>query len=186
MLDFIEELKEARLFRGRETLKGKTAEELARVFYLMIMMIEILRDEDKSWVEDYINNTMADSEFTSMRSNSTDLHNIIAVLHNQDKYSDKIIINARISPPLLQIKRYFRDIINNRKQHGVDRSFFKSLEDFLKINDSTLKNIRRTVGDWNLSSTTEKRTVRYDIKNMIKTTNQQNDLLLHFMDKLRG
>lgn len=186
MLNFFEELKEARLFRGRETLKGKTADELGKVLYLMFMMIEILRAEDKLWAIEYVTNTMADEQFTSMRSNSTDMHNLIAILSNQNKYEGRITTNYKISPPLLQIKRYFRDILNDRKLRGVDRSFFKSLEDFLQISNGEFKNVRRTVADWNLASDTEKHTVRYAIKNLIRPTNQQNDLLIHFFDKLRG
>lgn len=184
MLEFIDELNEARLFRGRDTLKGKSAEELARVVYLMFMMVEILRQKDSVWLREYVSNTMADEQFTSMRSNSTDLHNLIAVLHNQDKFQDKIIVDGKISPPILAIKRYFREILAKTKYPSQDRAFFKSLEDYLKITNSSYKNIRRTVGDWSTSSATEHRTVMTDIKNLLKPTNQQNDLVLRFMDKL--
>lgn len=184
MLEFIEEIKEARMFRSRETLNGKTAEELGQLLYIMFLMVEIMRNEQTKWTKDYIDNTMADEQFTSMRSNSTDLHNIIAVLANQDKFSTKIASNTKISPPLLQIKRYFRDIINDRKSQGNDRAFFKNLEDFLKIKNSTLKHLRRTVADWTQSSTTEKHTVKVELKNIVKPTNYQNDLVIKFIDKL--
>lgn len=184
MFEFFDELNEARLFRGRETLQGKSADDLAKVLYLMFMMVEILRHEDSSWLRDYISNTMGDEYFRSMRSSSSDLHNIIAVLSNQDKFSDKIKTNGKISPPLLTIKRYFREILNKIKYPSQDRAFFKSLEDYLKISESKYKNIRRIVGDWESASKTEKNTVMYEIKNLIKPTNQQNDLVLRFIGKL--
>lgn len=184
MFDFLDELNEARLFRGRETLSGKTAEDLAKVLYLMFMMVEILRHEDSSWLRDYISNTMNDEYFKYMSASSSDLHNIIAVLSNQDKFSDKIKTDGKISPPILTIKRYFREILNKTKYPGQDRAFFKSLEDYLKISNSNYKNIRRTVGDWESSSKNEQNTVMYEIKNLIKPTNHQNDLVLRFIDKL--
>lgn len=186
MLEFIEELTEAKMFRGRETLSGKTADDIAEVVYAMFLIVEILRTEDSGWLKDYITNTMADEQFKSMRSSSSDLHNLIAVLSNQDKFDSKIKVNPKISPPLLQIKRYFRDILNDRKLASVDRAFFKSLEDFLKIKNSDLKHFRRTVTDWQYASTTEKRGIRLGIKNFLTPTNHQNDLLIKFFDKLRG
>jgi signal transduction histidine kinase len=77
-----------------------------------------------------------------------------------------------------------RDIDSGLKQQGVDRAFFKTLEEFLKISDSNLKEIRRAVADWRDAGATEKSTIRYKIKNLLHMTNQQNDLLIQFRTKL--
>jgi hypothetical protein len=106
------------------------------------------------------------------------------VLNNQNDYADRIIVNAAISVPTLQIRRYLRDIENDRKQIGIDRAFLKKLDDFFKISDSSLKEIRRVAADWNYASPTEKGTIRRQIKNALQSTNHQNDLLIHFRTKL--
>lgn len=185
-LEFLQELTEARLYRSRDTLKGKTAEELARATFLMIMMVEILRAEEPTWIKNYIVSTRWNEDFKAMLMQASDLHNLIAILHNQDKFEDKITVDKTISPPIFMLKTYFRNIENSRKDHGWDRSFFKKLEEFLKIKDGSLREVRRAVADWQLNSDTEKRTVRHQIKNLLLPTNQQNDLLLYFKDKLHG
>jgi FAD/FMN-containing dehydrogenase len=181
---FLDELTEAKMYRGRDTLSGKTADDLAKVAYLMIMMLEILRTEDKEFTKSYVRNTMWAENFTAMRSNASDLHNILAVLANQDKFQDKIKVNHNISVPVLQLRRYLRDIEGNRKELSLDRSLFKSLEGFLKISDSACKEVRRTVGDWHSAGDTEKSTIRHQIKNLLQPSNQQNDLLTQFRTHL--
>lgn len=184
-LEFIQELAEARMYRGRDTLNGKTAEELGRVAFLMIMMVEILRWEDRDFAKSYSRKTMWYENFTAFRLQSTDLHNLLTVLNNQEDYSDKIKVNRNIAVPVLQIRRYLRDIESDIRQKGVDRSFFKKLEEYFKISDSACREVRRAVADWDDNSETEKHTVRYQIKNLLYMKNQQNDLLLHFISKLR-
>jgi hypothetical protein len=183
-LPFLQELTEARMYRGSSTLQGKTADELAKVVFLMFMMLEILRKEDAGFAKKYAKQTLWHEKFSTMRTNASDLHNLLSVLSNQQDFSSKIATNANINVPALQIRRYLRDIDSGLKQQGVDRAFFKTLEEFLKISDSNLKEIRRAVADWRDAGATEKSTIRYKIKNLLHMTNQQNDLLIQFRTKL--
>ena len=186
MFEFFEELKEARMYRGTDTLQGKSAEELAKITYMMIMMLEILRTEDSEYVRKYVDNTIGYENFTHMRSNATDLHNLITVLNNQDNYSGRIKPNFNISVPVLQLRRYMRDISAGHKDRGLDRTLFMKLETFLKISDSQAKQIRRFVGDWNQTSEGEKNTIRKQIKNFLQNYGQQNDLLIQFKHKIHS
>jgi hypothetical protein len=181
---FLQELTEARMYRNTTTLSGKKATELAKVAFLMFMMLEILRHEDKSFAKRYSLDSMWYDNFASLKSSSTDLHNVLSVLANQSKYADKITTNLSIAVPILQIRKYLRDIENDRKDKGWDRAFFKTLSEFLKITDSDLKEMRIWVGDWLQASATEKRKLRLQIKNLLQATNHQNDLLIHFRTKL--
>jgi hypothetical protein len=181
---FLQELTEARMYRNTTTLSGKKATELAKVAFLMFMMLEILRHEDKSFAKRYSLDSMWYDNFASLKSSSTDLHNVLSVLANQSKYADKITTNLSIAVPILQIRKYLRDIENDRKDKGWDRAFFKTLSEFLKITDSDLKEMRIWVGDWLQASATEKRKLRLQIKNLLQATNHQNDLLVHFRTKL--
>jgi hypothetical protein len=186
MLDFIQELNEARLYRGASTLEGRSAEELAKITYMMIMMLEILRTEDPTFVKKYVEDTLGYENFESMRSTATDLHNLLAVLNKQDKYADRIRVNHNISVPVLQLKRYLRDITANQKDRGLDRTLFMKLENFFKISDSQVKQTRRFVGDWADVSPNEKATVRKQIKNFLQAYGQQNDLLIQFKRTIHG
>jgi hypothetical protein len=181
---FLQELTEARMYRNTTTLSGKKATELAKVAFLMFMMLEILRHEDNSFAKRYSLDSMWYDNFASLKSSSTDLHNVLAVLANQSKYADKITTDLNIAVPILQIRKYLRDIENDRKDKGWDRAFFKTLSEFLKIRDADLKEMRIWVGDWLQASATEKRKLRLQIKNLLQATNHQNDLLIHFRTKL--
>jgi hypothetical protein len=181
---FLQELTEARMYRNTTTLSGKKAKELAKVAFLMFMMLEILRYEDKSFAKRYSLDSMWYDNFASLKSSSTDLHNVLSVLANQSKYADKITTDFTIAVPILQIRKYLRDIENDRKDRGWDRAFFKTLSEFLKITDADLKEMRIWVGDWLQASATEKRKLRLQIKNLLQATNHQNDLLIHFRTKL--
>jgi hypothetical protein len=181
---FLQELTEARMYRNTTTLSGKKATELAKVAFLMFMMLEILRHEDKSFAKRYSLDSMWYDNFASLKSSSTDLHNVLSVLGNQSKYADKITTDLSIAVPILQIRKYLRDIENDRKDRGWDRAFFKTLSEFLKITDADLKEMRIWVGDWLQASATEKRKLRLQIKNLLQATNHQNDLLVHFRTKL--
>jgi hypothetical protein len=183
-LPFLQELVEARMYRNTSTLSGKTASELANVAYLMFMMLEILRYEENSFAKRYSIETMWYDNFSSMKSSASDLHNVLAILSNQGDYKDKIKVDAGISVPNLQIRKYLRDIENDRKEKGWDRAFFKTLGEFLKITSSDLKQMRMYVADWTANSITEKRKIKLAIKNALQATNHQNDLLVHFRTKL--
>jgi hypothetical protein len=63
---------------------------------------------------------------------------------------------------------------------------FIKLEDFFKISDSTIKQIRRFVGDWHDVSNNEKANVRKQIKNILQVYGQQNDLLIQFKHTIHG
>lgn len=183
-LPFLQELVEARLYRNTTTLNGKTAAELAKVAYLMFMMLEILRHEDNSFAKRYSLETMWYNNFASMKSTASDLHNVLAILSNQTNYKNKIKVDANISVPNLQIRKYLRDIENDRKEKGWDRAFFKTLGEFLKITSSDLKQMRMYVADWTANSITEKRKIKLAIKNALQATKHQNDLLIQFRTKL--
>lgn len=180
MLEFLQEMNEARLFQNRDTLDGKSTRELADTCYLMILILEILRTEDAGYAKSYANKTMLYNDFDKMRSNASDLHNIISILANQQDYEPKLSTDMTISLPLFAVKRYLRDIVEQRKDPTQDRQFFLKLETQLKISNSTLKNIRRSVGDWRTAEATERRSTETNIRTEFNKLSWQNDIFLHF------
>ena len=184
MFDFIQEISEARLYRNGETLKGKTAEDIAKITFLTIMMLEILRTVDGSYTKKYAADTLPFQNFTAMRPSATDLHNLLSVLAEQDKYAGKIAVNHEISVPELQIRRWLRDIENGKKDVSLDRQLFLKLETYFRIKDSTLRNIRRDVADWSIASHSEKEAAINLIKQMANRLSQQSDLYQHFKNSV--
>jgi len=176
---FIQELVEARLYKGESTLKGKTAKEIASIVFLMIMTLEILRHESPSYAKKYVENTFQFGEFNSMRSVMSDLGNLLAVLSNQKDYDNTIKADFGINIPFLQLKRYLMDMKNGNKTSSVDKTFFLKLEDFLKVNESLHKTIRRYVTNWDTTQAAEKKNVVEIIKREFNTRSNYNDIYLH-------
>lgn len=180
MLEFIQEMNEAKLFQNRDTLDGKTIKDLASTTYLMILILELLRTEEPKYAKSYANKTMIYDDFNKMRSNTTDLHNIVSILDNQEDYESKIKIDKTVTLPMFGLKRYLRDIQEDRKDPTQDRQLFIKLENQLKISSSTLKNIRRIVADWRSATSTEKRSTRNNIRTEFNKLSWQNDIFLHY------
>jgi len=181
MLEFIEELKEARIYKGESTLENKTAEDIAKASFLCIMMLEILRHSDKEYARDYAKSTIAYENFEVLRMNTTDLQNMLAILNNQDKHAKRIKTDPNIAVPVLQIKRYMRDIANGNKDPNLDRQLFMTLERFFKISSGDYKNIRREVGDWKLAHKSDRTTVTKNINTFInRLQNIQPDIAVYF------
>lgn len=179
-LEFIQELTEARLFRNRDTLNGRSARNIADICFLALLAMEILRTLDSSYAKKYSNDTLSYGQFKTMRNNATDLHNLLAVLNNQSEYAGKMQPDLTISVPVLQIRRYLRDLDNDRKDKPVDRQFFYKLQSFLKITNGEYKELRRAIVDWRFNSAVEKRNIIRTIKNEFNRMTLQLDLQQHF------
>ena len=177
---FIKELTEARMFRSSDSLSGKSAATLAKIVFLSLLSLEIMRTLNSNYAKKYALDTISYENFKSMRNNATDLHNLLAVLNNQTDYAGKIQTDLTVSIPALQIKRYLRDMENSRKDKAVDRQFFYKLESFLKIVDPEYKELRRNVVDWNMNSSVEKRNVIRSIKHELNKLSLQLDILQQF------
>jgi len=184
MFELIQELTEARMYKNRDTLYNKSARELGQIIFATIMMIEILRNIDPNYAKTYIRNTLQQNRWTHMRPSATDLHNLLAVINNQENYDKKIKADPSVTIPVLALRRYMRDIEAGRKDKQLDRSLFLKLQDSLKVTDSRLKWIRRQVADWNYVSKGEKVLVRRDLKNLMQLLSIHLDIHQHFKNIL--
>ena len=180
MFDFIhKELIEARLFRSPISLEGHTTEGLARILYVSLLAIEIIRQEDEDLMRRYAAMTTQYGDFDHMRSGVSDVGNLIAVLGDQSKYEDNMKINHDITAPMLQIKTYLRGVWLGVNQHTRDRQFFMSLENALKIHDSTFSQVRRTVLDWKTSDKSERQQALANIRRELNRHATRLDILQH-------
>jgi hypothetical protein len=165
MFDFIkQELVEAKMFRTPVVLGGLSASDLARVLYMSLLSIELLRYDDESTARNYAAKTIQYGDFDHMRGSVTDVGNLMAVLSNQSDYEDRIKTNYDVSAPILQTKSYLRGVWQGSFQHGRDRQFFMNLENALNINDSSSYQVRRTVLDWNSANSSERHNALSNIR----------------------
>jgi len=116
------------------------------LLFASILTLEILRQEDEMAAWSYAQKTMTFKDFDKMRSGGTDLGNLIAVMTNQDAYSDDFKTNIRVYLPELQTKAYLRSF-STFTQSQV-RQFLLRLDSDLMISDPQMHQVRRAVGSW--------------------------------------
>ena len=177
-LPFLNELVESRMFNDGSSIEHKSAKSIAEIVLLMTFAIEILHHEDESLARKYVEKTLQYNDFDAMRTSQTDYYNLISVLANQEKYHEKIEVDKSISIPVLQLKRYLKDIKYGNEHHSQDRAFLIALEDFLKV--GKYKSIRRIIGDWQQASTSEKHSVFTTLKQAFNEKALQSDLYIAF------
>lgn len=171
-----QELVESRLFQYPGNLDGRDALDLARLLFVSILSLEILRHEHESRAWDYVSRTMTYKEFDRMRTGSTDLANLISVLTNQDDYEDHIKTVPILYAPELQIKAYLRTFPHTTGSNV--RQFLTKLDSSLLIAASELHQARRTVGNWTEASPVEKHSAWTAISRVFNNHGTQLDLYL--------
>lgn len=154
--EFLEEIKESRMFRGVAGLRGQRAYELGRVLYVAMLSLELIKQYDERRSQMYAYRTLQYHDFDKMRNGATDVANLVAVLSNQHEYQERIEVNFDVHAPSLQLQSYMQRLRMGISSLTLDRQFFLNLEHALGISDSTLTGIRRIVMDWKRSNRWEK------------------------------
>lgn len=155
---FLQDLAESRIFKDSSSIKGKSAEQIAELVFLVILLLEILRTEDRGTARDYVDATLKFNSFDSIKASGTDLHNLISVLNHQGDYDDQIHSDYNIAIPYLQLRRYLKDYSlgpTTGQGNSMDRQFLIKLEKYLKV--TKYSKFRRIIGDWWNASHDEKR-----------------------------
>lgn len=153
---FIEEIKESRMFRGVAGLRGQRAYELGRVLYVAMLSLELIRQHDQRLSSMYAYRTLQYNDFDKMRNGTTDVANLVCVLSNQNDYAERIEVNFDVHAPTLQLQSYMQRLRMGLASPSLDRQFFINLEYALGISDSTLSGIRRVVLGWQHANRWEK------------------------------
>jgi hypothetical protein len=173
---FINELTEARLFKYPSQVDNMEASRLAQILYCGMLALEIIRHEAQPRAYQYAMKSITYGDFNHMRSASTDLANLIAVLSNQKDFQNKIKINTSISAPALQSRAWLRTFLYGGSDERRTRMFLIELEGNLGISGSDLKAARRIVGNWRDSSKEEHRSALTALKRVFINHAYQLDI----------
>jgi hypothetical protein len=180
-LPFLKELTEARMFFGPDDVKGKSAEDIAEVIYLIIMMLQIIRYFKPSWSSNYASQTLSYNTYENMHYSGTDLGNLLAVLNNQDTFKGSIKVNGKLNIPLFQINRYLTSVRGAQDSASDDATFFYRLEDYLKLySKGNFRRLRRDIGDWENLSYTEKSRIVLLLRQEFDKKSSSCDIYLWF------
>lgn len=178
--EFLDELKESRMFRGIAGLRGQRAHELGRVLYVAMLSLELARQYDQRRSQMYAYKTLQFNDFDKMRNGSTDVANLVSVLSNQNDYAERIEVNFDVHAPALQLQSYMQRLRMGISAPSLDRQFFLNLEYALDIGDSVLYGIRRVILDWRRSNSWEKRSAVNNLRREL----QRHAMLLDIVELL--
>jgi hypothetical protein len=185
-LPFLQELTEARMFFGPDDVKGRSAEDIAEVIYLIIMMLQVIRYFKPSWSSNYASQTLSYNTYESMHYSGTDLGNLLAVLNNQDTFKSSIKVNGKLNIPLFQINRYLQAVRGTQDSAGEDAVFFYRLEDYLKLySKGNFRRLRRDIGDWQNLSHADKARIVLLLRNEFDKKSSSCDIYLWFKQSFK-
>jgi hypothetical protein len=149
MMDFIKELKEARMLRSESDLK-LTYTSACELLYLTVLTLEFLSrtKQGRSEAEKYAKTTCAYSNYTDFRAGGTDLHNLIYFVQAKPESVEKIFnsedarkLREKTHLPTMALNGYLHSLASNDSSRGV--YFLMQLEQALSINTGLYKEIRR-------------------------------------------
>ena len=185
-LEFIDSLTEARLFFGPNDVKGMKASEIAESVYLIFMLIEAIRHSESRWAANYAAQTMTYNTYENMHYSGTDLGNLLAVLNNQDTFSDRIKVDNNLSIPLFQINRYLGAVRSSNPNHQEDAIFFYRLEDYLRLySSSVFRQLRRDIGNWNDLNLVDKKHILLMLRREFDKRMSSVDIYLWFKQSFK-
>lgn len=173
MSSLIREISEARLFRKPSDVEKTSIGNLSDTLFACILGLEFLRRVYPKGAVKYASQTiLGDSQW---KSSGSDLHNMIYVMLNPDKFSDKLKIDRVAYVPELQLKAYLRRVAHGNEDRNADFRFFFMMQKNLKVESPGLKNARRILQDWDTSTLDEKRSVASRLNYVLRKEINQTD-----------
>lgn len=172
-LEFVNELVESRMFQHARNFNDFDNRQLAELAMVSILVIYVKRRD--SFITKYLEETISMSDFDFIRSSSTDMANIIAVLKN---YQDRniTIVNSAISFPVMQFRNFARQIISNNLNSTDARRLIFAFEDHLKIISSDFRAARRTALDYSTSSPNDRKKFQQFVNTFFTNVARNMDL----------
>lgn len=167
--DFLGSLTESTLIRSKQSLSNYNARDIADAIFLNFLALEVLRHEDPSStiVAVYAANVIRYGEFDSFRIGGNDLYQLLYIVlgkHAQethqllkDQKASLVLLNTLVLNKM-KIKRYLLELSHNREGESIN-TFFLELESHLKINNTTYRNLRRSIVNWSELEVSEKEDV---------------------------
>ena len=176
-MSFIKELTEARALRTQRGLK-LGAEQVAENIFLNVLSLQAMRYDPSTAKQaaEYARKTLQYQDFSNIRSTGTDLHNWVSVFNNPSRYEEQIGPVGRASMPIMQFKRYLRDVAQGKSNPNFERQFLMSLERNLGIRNAQYSAVRRMFSDWNRLYGSERKQSSTRLLQALRAKSPRSDL----------
>ncbi len=146
-MQFMKELKEARLIRDKTDVKFSYS-EVCEHLYLIILALDFLSrlKQGKKIAKKYAEETAGYINYSDFKVNATDLYNLIYLVQEKPEFIEKIFssgdakkLREKTQLPRMELNRWLLKIDNNDR----DPYFLIRLEQALNITNSESRDIRR-------------------------------------------
>ncbi len=176
-MNFIKELTEAKALRTERGL-NLSAEQVAENIYLSVLSLQAMRNDPNTagQAAEYARKTLQYQDFSNIRQTGTDLHNWVAVFNNPSRYEAQIGPVGRASMPILQFKRYLRDVAQGKSNPNFDKQFLMSLERNLGVSNGGYSAVRRLLSDWHRLYGSERKTSSTRLLQALRAKTPKSDL----------
>jgi hypothetical protein len=166
--EFLTDLQEARLTRGRNNQRELTYKDCKEKAYLLLLMLETLRHyrSYRSDAAKYANKTVIHRDYQRFRIDSTDLYNMFYFITG-----DKVALGKLKNPGDAEKQRkttvlsvgklngYLRNIVDMKPTTNADYQALMAVEADLKITNSQYKEVRRRLASFDTATPQERQQI---------------------------
>lgn len=188
-MDFIKDLQEARLTRGKDDRKSLEYRDCLERAFLMVMMLEVMRyyRSYKASAAKYANKTVMYRDYTRFRVDSTDLYNFFYFITGDDDALNKLkdpdaaaTLRKQTRVSVGKLNGYLRNIASSNNPTTSDYQALMSLEKELKITNPHYKAIRRNLADFDTATPMERQQIATRLIFAARTKLSDSDLIILF------
>jgi hypothetical protein len=153
-MKLIRDLSESRMFPSTHAYTNMSARQVADMAYLVIITLRILLAERHSEKEakSYAAKTARHGDFLRWYGDATDLHFLLHALLDEDvvlKLPERSTeLKELLSFDPTAIRNWLRDGAHGTGSESRTRRLFTKLDGWFRINDTSMRSIRRLVQEW--------------------------------------
>lgn len=188
MLDFLEELHEARMTRDSGNQRVLTYTDCCERLYLTMLVLELLRryPQFAPVAHGYAKKTTDRDSYKHFRMYATDLYNFAYFVQGDAEALAKLkdpkaatAMRLRTTLPTMAFNRYLMALSTGRASSTNDQQVFLNIESALKIVNTDYKNVRRSIFNLNRLSTADKKKVVTRLLYACRAKLRSSDIIEH-------
>ena len=181
---FLKYVSEGRVIRRHSDLERYTFPEVTERIYLSFLTLSLMsQNKDMAgFARSYADQTMAKGTFDQVRIINNDLANMLAIVSGDPEITKKLknknqaqAMRQRQPVPVMAVRRYLRTWEDHYKN-------LTQLERALNITDANLKNIRRSVANYNRLESKLKLQTLHRLQQQLQAKLPNTDILRKFKE----
>lgn len=183
-MDILSSLSESKMFRSKNAIERLSARQAVDLFHMHFCALAILLQSrlTERWAKDYAKRTIQFGSFGEWRTNSTEIGILGWSLLTDDvdfrlpRSSDYLRSRLTIDEGL--VIRWLKTASTGHFDQGLTKRIFSRIDLWLKIDDETLRAIRRLAQDWDNLDLEESQLVTTRLLQLFRAHGRDSEILL--------